>query len=157
MWTIVNDFHIEKFRLPVILVTDVGDRLSGDVFVVGDPRKPKGHEEAPDLLDAPEPFFPLATSDGRTLLCAKTHVRELIVPLDVDGPSDWQVNARAEVIVHLVGGISYRGAIVIEQSSPNQRVLDYLNRLPHRFLPVLTAQEVILVNREFIVHVEQVN
>lgn len=154
MWTIVNDFHIEKTRLPVIVVTDRGERLTGDLFVVSNARTPSGHEEVPDVLNSPEPFFPLATLSGRTLLCAKAHIREVVVPTEDVPEPDWALGARADVAVTVTDGELYSGTLFIEQATANQRVLDYLNKIPARFVQLYTAQGVILINRDAIVHVE---
>ncbi len=156
MWTIVNDFHIEKTRLPVVLITTGGERLTGDLFVVGNPRNPSGHEDAPDVLNAPEPYFPLATLSGRVLLCAKSHVRELIIARDDVVEPDWSIGARADIAVQIAGGGLHSGTVFIAQQTAHQRVLDYLNRVGDRFLQLFTAQGVVLINREAIVHVEQV-
>lgn len=156
MWTIVNDFHIEKTRLPVTVVTDGGERLSGDLFVVSDPRSPTGHEGAPQVLNAHDLFFPLATHAGRTLLCAKSHVREVILPSSEAIEPDWALGARADVALRVDGGSLYTGTVFIEQATAHQRVLDYLNRIPDRFVQLWTAQGVVLINRDAIVHVEQV-
>ena len=64
MWTIVNDFRIEKARLPVVLVTVEGQRISGDLFVQASARNVLGHESAPDVLNSSEQFFPIATMGG---------------------------------------------------------------------------------------------
>lgn len=157
MWTIVNDFHIEKTRLPVVVVTTEGERLTGDLFVQSNARNPSGHEDAPDVLNAPEPYFPLGTLSGRVLLCAKSQVREMHIPRDDSASLEWVVGTRAEVAISLEGGHLVTGTILIEQESARQRVLDFLNRLPHPFLAIYTAQGVVLVNRDFIIHVEQVS
>lgn len=154
MWTIVNDFHIEKTRLPVIVVTDRGERHTGDLFVVTNARTPSGHEEVPDVLNAPEPYFPLATLAGRTLLCAKAHIREVVVPSEDAPEPDWSLGARAEVAMTLTDGELYAGTVFIEQATANQRVLDFLNRIPTRFVQLYTAQGVVFINRDAIVHVE---
>ena len=154
MWTLVNDFHIEKSRLPVVVVTDRSERLTGDLFVVSTSRTPSGHEEVPDVLNAAEPFFPLATLSGRTLLCAKAHVRVVVVPTEHAPMPDWSLGARAEVALTLADGERHAGMVFIEQATANHRVLDFLNRIPSRFVQVYTAEGVVFVNRDAIVHVE---
>jgi hypothetical protein len=154
LWTFFNDFHIEKARLPVVVVTDRGERLAGDIFVAASPLGPNGHEEAHDLLDASELFFPLATRDGRTLLCAKAHVREVIVARDAVQEPNWDLGTTADVAIQVVGGESYCGAVLIEQAAAHKRVLDFLNRLPSRFMQVFTAEGVVHINRDCIVRVE---
>jgi hypothetical protein len=158
LWTQFNDFHIEKARLPVEVVTTSGDRLTGELFVQATARNHSGHEQAPDLLNAPEPFFPLATSSGRVLLCAKAHVREVHMAREDDHDGQALViGTPAEVAIELAGGTRLRGTMVIELETARQRALDYLNRLHQRFIQLTTAHGAVLVNREHIVHVEQLS
>ncbi len=154
IWTIVNDFHIEKARLSVEVVTDQGERVSGDMFVVWNTASGTGHEEVPDVLNAADPFFPLGTRDGRTLLCAKSRVRAVIVASDAVRAPAWEHGTRADVAIEVSGGDMYTGSIFIEQTSANQRVLDFLNRVHSRFIQVASAEGVVLINRDAIVHVE---
>lgn len=157
LWTSLVDFHIEKSRLPVVVVTSTGDRLAGDLFVQSSPRNPAELETAPELLNSHEDYFPLGMPGGRALLCAKRHVREVRVPRALHGDGDWEFAVRAQVTVAVAGGMLLKGTILIEQEMAHQRVLDFLNRWSQRFLPVYTGDEVVLVNREYILLVEQVN
>ena len=156
MWTIVNDFHIEKTRLPVVVVATSGERLPGDLFVQANARNPSGYEGADDVINAAEAFFPLATHSGRVLLCAKSHVRELHVPAG-EGEEESALGTRAEVVIALNGGHLLKGTMVIELETARQRVLDSLNRLTQRFLRLHTAEGLVLVNSDFIAYVEQVS
>jgi len=153
MWTMINDFRIEKSRLPVVLVTVEGQRVSGDLFVQASVRNTLGHETARDLLNAPEHFFPIATMKGRTLLLAKDHVRELFVAREDADDSDWEFGTPAEVDVAMQGGTRHVGTILIQQSSGRQRVLDYLNRFHERFLALYKEEGIVLLNRVLIAHV----
>ena len=144
MWTMINDFRIEKSRLPVVLVTVDGQRVSGDLF---------GHETARDVLNAPEPYFPIATMKGRTLLLAKDNVRELFVAREDAEQEEWEFGTPAEVDVVMQGGSRHLGTILIQQSSGRQRVLDYLNRLGDRFLALHKDEGIVLLNRARIAHV----
>lgn len=155
LWTFVNDYHVEKLRLPVVLVTSDGERLSGDLFVQANSRHRVGHECAPDLLNSPESFLPLATMQGQVLLLAKSQIRELLVAReDVDEP-EWEIGTPATVRVQLTGGASHNGVVSVERTNASQRVLDYLNRFSERFLQLATDDGVVLINRDFIVHIEQ--
>ncbi len=149
----INDFRIEKSRLPVVLVTIEGQRVSGDLFVQASIRGKLGHETAHDVLNAPEPFFPIATMKGRTLLLAKDHVRELFVATEDHDDSEWEFGTPAQVDVVLQGGVRHVGTILIQQSSGRQRVLDYLNRFDERFLALYKDEGIVLVNRALIAHV----
>jgi hypothetical protein len=156
MWTIANDFHIEKIRLPVVVVTTAGERISGDLFAQENPRLASGHEEVPDLLNGPEPFIPLGTAGGRVLLCAKARVREVHFRRQASDDTAWTIGTPATVSVGLDDGRTVAGTLILELDAVRQRVLDFLNRFPGRFLPVHTSSDVVLLNRDHIVHVEQV-
>jgi hypothetical protein len=153
MWTMTNDFRIEKSRLPVVLITLEGQRISGDLFVQVGARNKLGHETAYDVLNAPEPFFPIATMKGRTLLLAKDHVRELFVAREDADDSEWEFGTHAECDVVMAGGARHVGTILIQQTSGRQRVLDYLNRLTDRFLALHKDEGIVLLNRARIAHV----
>lgn len=153
MWTMINDFRIEKSRLPVVLITVEGQRVSGDLFVQASARNQLGHETAHDVLNAPEPFFPIATMKGRTLLLAKDHVRELFVAREDHEQEEWEFGTPAEVDVVMQGGSRHVGTILIQQTSGRQRVLDYLNRLTDRFLALHKDEGIVLLNRARIAHV----
>ena len=148
-----NDFRIEKARLPIVLVTIEGQRISGDLFVQTCARNKQGHETAEDVLNAAEPFFPIATMKGRTLLLSKDHVRELFVAREDADDTEWEFGIAAEVDVVMQGGSRHMGTILIQQSSGRQRVLDHLNRLQSRFLPLRRDEGLVLLNRALIAHV----
>lgn len=156
MWTIVNDFHIEKIRLPVVVVTTAGERIAGDLFAQGNPRLASGHEEVPDVLNGPESFIPLGTPGGRVLLCAKARVREVHFCMNGADATGWTIGTPASVSIGLDDGSTVTGTLILELDVVSQRVLDFLNRFPGRFLPVYTTSDVVLLNRDHIVHVEQV-
>jgi hypothetical protein len=71
-----NDFRIQKDRLSAVLVTVGGERLVGELFVQASPRNRYGREEAADILNSAEPFFPMLMNDGAVFLVAKERVRE---------------------------------------------------------------------------------
>src|SRR6476660_3183184 len=70
-----NDYRIEKDRLAAVLVTVGGERLVGELFVQASPRNRYGREEAADILNSAEPFFPMLTNEGELFLVAKDRVR----------------------------------------------------------------------------------
>ncbi|MEO6447544.1 MAG: hypothetical protein ABIZ91_08325 [Gemmatimonadaceae bacterium] len=148
-----NDFRIEKSRLPVVLLTSEGQRITGDLFVQSSARNKLGHETARDVLNTDEPFFPLATVKGRTLLLSKAHVREMFVAREDVDDSDWEYGTPAVVDVVLQGGVRHVGTILIQQTSGHQRVLDYFNRCQDRFLELYKDEGIVLLNRALIAHV----
>ena len=149
MGTMNNDYRIEKDRLAAVLVTVGGERVAGELFVQASPRNRYGREEAADILNSAEPFFPMLTSDGQLFLVAKERVRELESrdPMPTD---EWQIGAPATIEVMLTGGGVHQGNVYLESLSGRTRVLDYLNRVGERFLLLYTTRGTVLVNRSFI-------
>jgi hypothetical protein len=147
--TMNNDYRIEKDRLAAVLVTVGGERVAGELFVQASPRNRYGREEAADILNSAEPFFPMLTSDGQLFLVAKERVRELESrdPMPTD---EWQIGAPATIEVMLTGGSVHQGNVYLESLSGRTRVLDYLNRVGERFLLLYSARGTVLVNRSFI-------
>ena len=78
----------------------------------------------------------------------------LVTREDVDEP-EWEFGTPASVRVRLAGGTVHSGMVAIERSAASQRVLDYLNKFSQRFLQLSTEEGVVLINRDFIVHLEQ--
>jgi hypothetical protein len=149
MATMNNDYRIQKDRLAAVLVTAGGERLAGELFVQASPRNRYGREEAADVLNSAEPFFPMLTSDGELFLVAKERVRELESrdPMPAD---EWQIGAPATIEVVLTGGAVHTGNVYLEAMSGRTRVLDYLNRVGERFLLLYTSHGTVLLNRSYI-------
>jgi hypothetical protein len=148
-----NDYRIQKDRLAAIVVTVGGERLTGELFVQASPRNRYGREEAADVLNSAEPFFPMLTNDGELFLIAKDRVREVESrePLPAD---QWQIGAPATINVWLTGGAMHTGNVYLESLSGRTRVLDYLNRVGERFVLLYTSHGTVLLNRSFIERVK---
>ncbi len=142
-----NDYRVEKDRVQVVLVTVAGERIAGEVFVQPFTMNHRGPEEVIDLLNGPDPFFPLRCADGAIRFFLKERVLEAEL---ADNPPDDDARRacarEAQVEVSLAPGISYRGSISYEVPSSRPRLLDYLNRLDRRFLQVHTGDGCRLVN-----------
>lgn len=144
-----NDYRIQKERLAAVVVTVGGERLTGELFVQASPRNRYGREEAADVLNSAEPFFPMLTNAGELYLLAKDRVRE-VESREPMPAEDWQIGAPATIEVWLTGGAVHTGNVYLESLSGRTRVLDYLNRVGERFLLLYTAHGTVLVNRSFI-------
>ena len=123
--------------------------IAGELFVQASPRNRYGREEAADILNSAEPFFPMLTSDGELFLVAKERVREFESrdPMPAD---EWQIGAPATIEVMLTGEACTTGNVYLESLSGRTRVLDYLNRVGERFLLLYTTRGTVLLNRSFI-------
>jgi len=144
-----NDYRIPKDRLAAVVVTLGGERMTGELFVQASPRNRYGREEAADILNSAEPFFPLLTTNGELFLIAKDRVRE-VESADPSPADEWQIGAPATIEVLVTGGTVHTGNVYLESLSGRTRVIDYLNRGSQRFLLLYTAQGTVLLNRSFI-------
>ncbi len=144
-----SDFRIEKERLPVTVTTESGERLSGDMFVQGYARRRLGREEAIDVLNDNDPYFPLALSDHSMVLVAKHRVRDVDVPTGESSPG---AVATRSVTVELVvaGGDAFLGEVRLEVPFERPRLLDFLNRMQQRFITLHTADGIRLINSRLI-------
>ena len=146
-----SDYRIEKERIAVAVTTASGETVDGDIFVQTYARHRMGREEPSDIMNADEPFFPLALRDGGTLLLAKSQVREVVYDGALEDDAANSVGARAaEIELTLSDGEVRRGAIFLEVSMDRPRVLDFLNRFDLRFLTLHTEEGIRLVNRRLI-------
>lgn len=149
----INDYRIEKDRLPVVVVTSAGERMSGELFVQPYSRFRMGPEQAPDIMNGSEAFFPFAMEDGETVLIAKDHVREVEVPGPGGAADDLDPSTgarRALIELALVDGAVTTGAVYLEVPFDRPRLLDFLNRFDRRFITLHGAGGVRLVNRRLI-------
>ena len=146
-----SDYRIEKERITVAVTTSSGATVDGDIFVQTYARHRMGREEPSDIMNADEPYFPLATHDGGTLLLAKDQVREVVYEGALEDAAANSVGARsAEIELTLTNGDVRSGAVFLEVSYDRPRVLDFLNRFDLRFLTLHTDGGVRLVNRRLI-------
>lgn len=148
-----DDYRIEKDRLPVVLVTAGGERIAGELFVQLHARYRSGPEEAPDLMNDAEPFFPFAVAGGETLLIAKDHVREVEVAHGHGAAlEDDEVTGirRALIELTMTDGTIAAGAVYLEVPFNRPRLLDFLNRFDRRFVTLHSNGAARLVNRRLI-------
>ena len=150
-----DDYRIEKSRLSVVVVTAGGERITGDLFVQPFSRYRLGPEQAPDLLNAREAYFPFATDDGETVLIAKDQVREVEIAFPPgaaeEATPDGTAGARRALIeVTLSDGSAATGAVYLQAPTDRPRLLDFLNRCDSRFITLYAPGGARLVNRRLI-------
>lgn len=150
----MNEYRVEKLRRHLNVVLTDGRRLEGDVFLRPQSRHGTRPEEPSDLLNDAEPFFALV-SNGTVVLVAKTNVSRAETSLDEDADFDAPVLG-VPVEVTLTDGTVCTGNIFLETRSDRPRLLDFLNSYHARFLPVVDAQQIFLVNTHTIAHVREV-
>lgn len=150
----MSEYRIEKHRRSLhILLTD-GNTLEGEVFLQPATRHRSRPEEPLDLLNDAEPFFALVRN-GETMLVAKASVARAETSYQSEGELDI-VALGVFVEVTMTDGTVCNGCIFVESRTGRPRLLDYLNSYRNRFLPVVDAQQVLLVNTNTIAHVREV-
>lgn len=150
----MSDYRIEKLRRQLSLVLTNGSRLDGEVFLKPVSRHRSRPEEPADLLNDAEPFFALL-KDGEPIFIAKAGVLRAETSYT---PSDEfsVVGLGVPVEVTLTDGSVCVGSVFIESRADRARLFDFLNAYRDRFLPVVDAQQVFLVNTQTIAHVREV-
>jgi hypothetical protein len=144
-----NDVRIEKERVAVSITMVGGELLSGSLFA---PQiyPPGGQEDPLQLLNEPDPFFPLGLPTGEVLLIAKDRVLEIVL----DAPSsDEELPGSAPTALlqlTLAGGLTHVGSMRLEVRASRPRVLDYMNYCTARFMALRTDDGVRLINRKMI-------
>jgi hypothetical protein len=151
-----SDYRVEKLRRRLRIVLKDGSRLEGDVFLRPVSRYRSRPEEPSDLLNDAEPFFAFV-SDDDAVLVAKTNVARAEIPVQANEDPDVQHVLGVAVEVKLTDGSVCTGNIFLETRSDRPRLLDFLNTYHARFLPVVDAQQIVLVNTDLIAHVREVD
>jgi hypothetical protein len=150
----MSEYRVEKLRQHLSVVLTDGSRLEGDVFLPSVSRHRSRPEEPGDLLNDPEPFFALV-SNGTVVLVAKSNVSRAETSLSE--VADFEVPVLGvPVEVTLTDGSVCTGNIFLETRSDRPRLLDFLNSYQARFLTVVDAQQIFLVNTHTIAHVREV-
>lgn len=148
----MSEFRVEKLRHNLELTLVTGERMLGTVFLEPIARNHGGPQDARELLNDDDPFLPFETG-GALILIAKDQVKLVKYPHGKEPLPLRMTEAR----VIMSDGKSIEGQIVIEARTEADRLLDHLNHLEGRFLPMLTANTLTatLVNRRMIVGIKQ--
>ncbi len=150
----MSEYRIEKLRRDLKLVLTDGSRLEGEIFLRPVSRYRSRPEEPGDLLNDAEPYFALVRT-GEAILIAKSHV----ISAETTSPRDEALEIGAlgmPVEVTLSNGTVCAGSIFLESREDRPRLLDFLNSYHDRFLPIIDANQVLLVNTQSIAHVREV-
>ena len=149
-----SEYRLEKLRRPLhVLLTD-GNWLEGEIFLRPVSRHRSRPEEPVDLLNDPEPFFALVRN-GETMLVAKASVARAETSYHDEDELDI-ASLGVFVEVTMTDGNVCNGCIFLESRTGRPRLMDYLNSYRDRFLPVVDARQVLLVNTNTIAHVREV-
>ena len=155
----MSEYRVEKVRRRLVVQLRNGERIDGEVFLRPVSRYRSRPEEPADLLNDREPFFALVR-DGEAILIAKDSVARADTTSteeleDLEG-STVGASLGVPVEVTLVDGSLCAGSVFLESRSDRPRLLDFLNSYHERFLPLVAATQVVLLNTHTIAHLREV-
>lgn len=154
----VSELRIEKLRRHLRLLLTDGTTLEGDIFLRPVSRHRSRPEEPGDMLNDAEPFFPLMVK-GEAVLVSKANVARAETAVEHDGDGHHEEDLASlgvPVEVTQMDGSVCAGSIFLETRYDRPRLLDFLNSYSRRFLAVVDARQVCLVNTQTIAHVREV-
>lgn len=142
----MSDYRVEKVRRRVAITLANGIPLTGDIFLQVAARFHEGPEEPIDTLNSDDPFFALVEPSGGVTLIQKAHVVTVATRRSPDEAAP--AVPGMEVEFTLSDGTILVGSIHPELRAEGPRLVDFLNEPARRFIALVTASEVLAVNRE---------
>lgn len=151
----MSDYRIEKIRRSLTVVLADGSHLVGEVFLPSVSRYAPRPGGPGDLLNDAEPFFALI-SNGEVSLIAKANVAYAEMSVTTEEEIEL-ATLGVSVEATLNNGAVCTGCVFLEVRAPRPRLLDFLNAYACRFLPLVDARQVLLVNTQLIAHMREVS
>ena len=152
---LLNDLRIEKSRLPVEVTLMSGARIDGELYVQASGHHQGFLEDAPEVLNGVEPFFPLALRNGETVIISKDNVHSVAVARG-GVHEDEALGIATRVEMGLRDGERLNGTILIDPVNGKSRLLDFMNRRQERFVALFGRESVLLINRALVERVRAV-
>lgn len=151
----MSEYRIEKLKRQVTVLLNDGSKLEGEIFLRPLSRYRPRPEEPAELLNDVEPYFPLLVRPEEAVILSKSGVAS--VETSIEEGEDHEFTALGlPVEVTMINGMRCSGSVFIESRAGRQRLFDYLNAFPSRFMPVVDARRLYLVNTQSIAHVREV-
>jgi len=148
--------RVAKVGVPVTVLLAGGTVLEGEVHVF--PGVGEGRERVIDLLNAPEPFLPLTSKSGASLL-GKSQVVTVTVGERFDArlggaaaPTAPEVDVEINLAAVPDRRALVRGQLRLDMPPDQLRLLDYLNGA-RAFFPMAVPEGAVIVSRSFVVGV----
>lgn len=117
----------ERVRAEVLLAEQV--RMEGELHLQPRVGLHDGPETPVEMLNRPDPFFPITLPGGQIAFAAKSQVAVVVCATDV-GLTDPERAGAAKTIaleVTLAGGAELRGLATLELPPTRARALDFVN------------------------------
>ena len=142
----MSEYRIEKVRHRIGLTLASGVELEGDIFLQAFARFRAGPEQPLDVLNDADPFLPLVLPSGELLLVQKSQIAVVSTALpEVDDAAETGV-VGMHVEITFVNGQSRSGSIFPELRANRQRLIDFLNNTPVRFVQLFAADQLLIIS-----------
>lgn len=147
-------FRIPRRQLQAEILLQGGDEVRGVIHAPahGPHGRPGGALDR--LTDVTEPFLPLSTDTGTTIINT-LRILTVRVAGDDDHEAEHASSPPIDLELHLIDGSKVAGSVQFTMPPEESRLLDYVNSRVAGFIPVATDHGQVLVNRRFVVSVEE--
>ena len=109
------------------------------------------------MLNDEDPFLPLALLSGEVLLVQKSQITLVAtaLPQNEDPAETGTIGMHVEIT--FVNGETRTGSVFPELRADRPRLIDFLNNTPLRFLPLFTADQLLLFSTAHIAYARPVS
>ena len=135
-------------RIPARVGLAEGLVLQGEIHLQARVALREGPELPVEMLNRPEPFFPLSLPSGEVIFVSKAQVA-VVAYRQVPAPEDPERQSAARLIgleIMLSGGAEYRGFAVSELPPIRGRASDFLNSA-EAFFCLTTNEATVCIHR----------
>ena len=148
----MSDYRIEKVRHHVELLLGSGIQVEGDIFLQSFARFRAGPEEPLDVLNDSAPFLPVLRASDDLLLVQKSQITIVAtdLPRGEDPAEAGTIGMHVEIT--FINGETRTGSVFPELRADRPRLIDFLNNTPLRFLPLFTADQLLLFSTAHIAY-----
>lgn len=153
----MSDYRIEKVRHHVKLLLGSGIEVEGDIFLQSFARFRAGPEEPLDVLNDAAPFLPVVRASDQLLLVQKSQIALVSTPLPESEDPAEAGTIGMHVEITFVNGETRTGSVFPELRADRPRLIDFLNNTPLRFLPLFTAEQLLLFSTAHIAYARPVS
>jgi hypothetical protein len=127
-----------------VLILASGARLEGDIFLQVYARFKAGPEEPLDAMNDSAPFLPLVLPTDELMLVQKSQIAVVSTALpQIDELAETgTIGMHVELV--FANGETHTGSVFPELRADRPRLVDFLNNCPDRFVPLFTAERLLI-------------
>ena len=156
----MNEYKVEKNRFSVKLFFPNKTVREGDIFLSYFAANHEGRERVIDVLNQTDQFIPIHFKDESTQLINKNNILMVTFLSDGKGTEDSVfTDSSIEVVIRLINDICLEANVFYSLPTHACRVKDFLNQSfldkPESFLELRKGQEVYLINKAYILSVDE--